>query len=265
MGIWLPKLVFGSLHLLCFHVFIVFILVCGPGSNSFILQGLVANSAVHAMPPKEKAVSESGSVALNGNGALARLQVAGRKVNGPQRGTRAEAQADLDQARQCASREEMATLLEQLRAGAVNVAVSHNDLGVQPAEPHRKRQRTKGTPSTVESQSAALNPVASSSGLCQNKEDATLRKAAVVPGMSQRDQELVRTSHGDQDGKRCWGKLFRSSLEFLIPLGCQAYEFILGPALLPIINISMRRQLQFGRQHPPHLAYQKQHAQPGCV
>lgn len=149
------------------------------------------------MPPKEKAVSESGSVALNGNGALARLQVAGRKVNGPQRGTRAEAQADLDQARQCASREEMATLLEQLRAGAVNVAVSHNDSGFQPAEPHRKRHRTKGTPSTVESQSAALNPVASSSGLCQNKEDATSRKAAVVPGMSQRDQELVRKSQGD--------------------------------------------------------------------
>jgi len=81
--------------------------------------------------PQRKAVSESGSVALNGNAALARLQVAGRKVNGPQRGTRAEAQADLDQARQCASREEMATLLEQLRAGAVNVAVSHNDLGVE--------------------------------------------------------------------------------------------------------------------------------------
>ena len=146
------------------------------------------------MPPTEKAVSESGSVVLHGNGALARLLIAGRKVNGPQRGTRAEAQADLDQGRQCASREEMASLLEQLRTGAVNVALSHSDLGVQPVEPTRKRQRTKGTLSTVESQFAALNLV------------ATSRKATTVPGMSQMDQELVRTSQGDHDGKCYWGR-----------------------------------------------------------
>ena len=160
------------------------------------------------MAPKGRKLTEAGSVAPNGNGARARLQVAGRKVDGPQRGTRVEAQADLDRARQCASREEMATFLEQLRAGAGDVTVSHTDFDVQPAEPRRKRQRTKGTPSTLDSQTAALISNASSSGLCQDEEDTPSRKAAVVPRRSQWDQELPGMSQGCQEpyGKHYLGE-----------------------------------------------------------
>jgi hypothetical protein len=164
-----------------------------------ILQVSVTTSAVHSMPPHEIAVSNCGSVASHGNGARARLQVAGRKVNGPQRGSRAEAEADLDRARQCASREEMATFLEQLRAGAGNSAVLHGDSEVQPAEPTepcRKRQRTKGQPSTSVCQSAALSPGVSSSGLCRKEEDAPSRKAPAYPRRNQEDPELVRKSQG---------------------------------------------------------------------
>ena len=94
------------------------------------------------MPPKQKAVSELGSVVSHGHGFRARLYIAGRRVIGPQRGNRAEAQADLDRGRQCASREEMATLFEQLRATHGNVADSQRDLEVQLAEPDVLRARS---------------------------------------------------------------------------------------------------------------------------
>ena len=158
-----------------------------------------------------RAVSESGHVAINRNGALARLQVAGRKVNGPQRSTKAEAQADLDRARKCASHEKMATILEQLRAVAGNLVVSHRDFSApqveepkkkkkaaeeeeeaeappkkkkkNPSEPSIKRQRTKGTPSSVVSQSAFLSLGASSRGLCRNEEDTISTSAAASSGL----------------------------------------------------------------------------------
>ena len=95
------------------------------------------------MPPRQKAVSELGSVASIGNGFRVSLQLArGTVIVGPQRGNRAEAQADLDRGRQCASREEMATLFEQLRATHGNVADSQRDLEVQLAEPDVLRARS---------------------------------------------------------------------------------------------------------------------------
>ena len=53
----------------------------------------------------------------NGSGWRARVEVAGRKKQGPQRETRAAAQADLEAARRCSSRDEMVQFL-QLQATA---------------------------------------------------------------------------------------------------------------------------------------------------
>ncbi len=71
------------------------------------------------MAPKSKAISQLGGPAENGNGWRARVNIDGINADGPQRGTRAEAQDDLDRARQCASRNEMqkylALLAKQVR------------------------------------------------------------------------------------------------------------------------------------------------------
>ena len=68
------------------------------------------------MAPKEKPISELGSVARHGNGWRARVLIGGKEITGPQRETKQEAQADLDRARQCASRNEMEKCLQEVRA-----------------------------------------------------------------------------------------------------------------------------------------------------
>ena len=63
---------------------------------------------------KQKQMSDFGAPVANGNGWRARIQIDGRKVDGPQRATRVEAQVDLDRAPQCASRNEMSKFLIKL-------------------------------------------------------------------------------------------------------------------------------------------------------
>ena len=62
----------------------------------------------------QKPISKFGAVAANGNGWRTRIQIGDRKVDGPQRATRAEAQVDLDAARQCESRDAMSKFLTSL-------------------------------------------------------------------------------------------------------------------------------------------------------
>ena len=66
------------------------------------------------MAPKQKAISKLGAVVKHGNGWRVRVEISGRKMTGPLRETESEAQADLDRARQCTSRNEMAQCLEEL-------------------------------------------------------------------------------------------------------------------------------------------------------
>ena len=62
----------------------------------------------------QKPISKFGAVAAHGNGWRTRIQIGDRKVDGPQRATRAEAQVDLDAARQCESRDAMSKFLTSL-------------------------------------------------------------------------------------------------------------------------------------------------------
>ena len=63
------------------------------------------------MAPPHKSVAELGTVGEHGNGWRARVTLDRQNRYGPQRATCAEAQADLDAARQCTSREEMSKFL----------------------------------------------------------------------------------------------------------------------------------------------------------
>ena len=63
------------------------------------------------MAPTLKAVANLGSVCENGCGWRARVKMQGRYTDGPQRATHAEAQADLDKARECSSRTNMKVFL----------------------------------------------------------------------------------------------------------------------------------------------------------
>ena len=74
------------------------------------------------MPPPAKAVADLGSVAQNGVGWRARVQLKRRNVDGPTRATHAEAQADLDRARQCASRSELKHVLGRVKVMKVRGA-----------------------------------------------------------------------------------------------------------------------------------------------
>ena len=65
------------------------------------------------MAPSRKSLVTLGSLARV-NGWRARVNVHGKACDGPQRQVRAEAQADLDRARQCTSRAEMKTYLVSL-------------------------------------------------------------------------------------------------------------------------------------------------------
>ena len=58
-------------------------------------------------------MSKFGTVVPHGNGWRARIEVDGTKINGPQRQTRPQAQADLDRARQCPSRTDMEKYLRE--------------------------------------------------------------------------------------------------------------------------------------------------------
>ena len=76
-------------------------------------------SSQQIMSPKQKPISELGVVVAHGHGWWAKLEVDGRdgrQTYGPQRATRREAQADLDRARQSASRNEMEKCLQEMRA-----------------------------------------------------------------------------------------------------------------------------------------------------
>ena len=66
------------------------------------------------MPPRGRSIADFGAVAEHGNGWRARLQLDGKKSDGPQRATRAEAQEDLHGARQRNSRLEMKLYLLSL-------------------------------------------------------------------------------------------------------------------------------------------------------
>ena len=66
------------------------------------------------MAPKLKAIAELGAVERNGIGWRARVKDGGVSTLGPQRATRAEAQVDLDRARQSSSRSDTSTFLVSL-------------------------------------------------------------------------------------------------------------------------------------------------------
>ena len=66
------------------------------------------------MAPKQKTTAELGTLAPYGNGWRVKVKIGQQQGNGPTRPTRAAAQADLDAARQCTSREEMLTFLTTL-------------------------------------------------------------------------------------------------------------------------------------------------------
>ena len=91
-----------------------------------------------------KAVARLGSVTQHGRAWRAKVQLGRLNVNGPTRATHDEAQADLDQARQCASREEMKQMLESL---APTPLLASTDL-----------PRTTDADKEVESTAAQSNP-----------------------------------------------------------------------------------------------------------
>ena len=66
------------------------------------------------MAPKAKPLAELGSVEKHGNGWRAKIRMDKGTTLGPQRGTRAAGQADLDTARQSASRCDMVRCLASL-------------------------------------------------------------------------------------------------------------------------------------------------------
>ena len=72
------------------------------------------------MAPKERPISELGSVVTHGNGWRARVLIDGKQIIGPQRATKKEAGADLALARQRASRDEFAQCLQEMRAAVKN-------------------------------------------------------------------------------------------------------------------------------------------------
>ena len=59
------------------------------------------------MAPKQKTTAELGTIVPNGNGWRVKVKIGQQQGNGPTHPTHAAAQADLDAARQCTSREEM--------------------------------------------------------------------------------------------------------------------------------------------------------------
>ena len=66
------------------------------------------------MAPKQKTTAELGTIVPNGNGWRVKVKIGQQEGNGPTHLTRAAAQAELDAARQCTSREEMLTFLTTL-------------------------------------------------------------------------------------------------------------------------------------------------------
>ena len=68
------------------------------------------------MAPKERPISELGSVLTHGNGWRARVQIDGKQIVGPKRATKKEAEADLALARQSTSRDEFVQCLQEMLA-----------------------------------------------------------------------------------------------------------------------------------------------------
>ena len=85
------------------------------------------------MAPKSKSITELGTVARNGNGWRARVQVDRRNLDGPQRATQVEAQVDLDRARQSLSRGEMLTFLSSLAQQVRGEAQANSSQVSQPS------------------------------------------------------------------------------------------------------------------------------------
>ena len=92
------------------------------------------------MAPKLKAVSELGTVAENGNGWRAWVKLGcDRVVFGPThygRAGRREAEADLAQARQASTREEMQSCLQNLRDVSGSKSTSRAEPSQQPGQTH---------------------------------------------------------------------------------------------------------------------------------
>ena len=83
------------------------------------------------MAPKQKAIAELGALARHGNGWRVKVKVGQQQRNGPTHPTRAAAQADLDAAQQCTSRNEMLTFLTTLVLTTLEVPQlrRNNDVG----------------------------------------------------------------------------------------------------------------------------------------
>ena len=81
-------------------------------AQDFVCSGSFAQIAV--MPPKQKTIAKLGTLELIGQGGRVKVKIGQQLCNGPIRTTRVAAQADLDAARQCTSREEMLTFLTTL-------------------------------------------------------------------------------------------------------------------------------------------------------
>ena len=67
------------------------------------------------MPPKQKPVSELGGIEPSGNSFRARVKLGFKRIDGPSRSSKEEAEADLAIARGAASRDAFAEYLASLR------------------------------------------------------------------------------------------------------------------------------------------------------
>ena len=67
------------------------------------------------MPPKQKPVSELGGIEPSGNSFRVHVKLGSRRINGPSRSSKEEAEADLANARGAASRDAFAEYLASLR------------------------------------------------------------------------------------------------------------------------------------------------------
>ena len=168
------------------------------------------------MAPRQKAISDLGCVALHGNRWRARIHLNSRNAEGPLRATQAEAQVDLDGARQLTTRAEIPEFMASLHScdtqpaaqasdpatseGAhpageeANVIAARSDdtLGAYDVAPPRKRLREK---------TRALTAARKLSREQKNEEDAQ------APGNELGLHEAKNTSSGGGLAQREGGKL----------------------------------------------------------
>ena len=106
------------------------------------------------MAPPCKSTEQLGSVASHGNGYRARVKVDGKRCDGPQRATRAEAQADLDRARKCKSRAEMKIHLAEAQADLATACNSN----MSRVEQRPEADRSDGQPDLSSSEDGVEQP-----------------------------------------------------------------------------------------------------------